>query len=144
MEPIIVEQTYLYSIELVLEALTDPAALAEWLMPGDFKPVVGHLVQFHCEPRPEYDGTIHVEVLEVDKPRKLSYSWKTNNMDKPSLVTFFLKPMSNGGTHLRMEHTGLEGDSGAIMYPLFKGGWAHKLGQQFPQTLAQLSRRKKN
>ena len=87
MDDIIIGQTYPYPIEYVWEALTDPAALSEWLMPGDFKPIVGHTLQFHCDPRPEFDGTVHVEILEVDKPRRLSYSWKTGDIKKPTVVT---------------------------------------------------------
>src|ERR1700675_3024487 len=99
MDPIVIEQTYPYSIEHVWEALTDPAALADWLMPGDFKPVVGHKVRFHCDPRAEFDGNVDVEVLEVDKPRRLSYSWKTSNMKKPTIVTYSLTPVKDGSTH---------------------------------------------
>jgi uncharacterized protein YndB with AHSA1/START domain len=139
MENIILEQAYPYSIELVREALTDPAALADWLMPGDFKPVVGHTLQFRCDPHPEFDGTIDVEILDARKRNRLSYSWKTSNMNKPSTVTFILTPTRDGGTHLRMEHTGLEGDSGKTMYPLFKGGWDLKLGSQLGPVIARLA-----
>ena len=142
MENIVVEQTYPYPIELVWEALTDPAALADWLMPGDFKPVVGHTLQFQCEPHPEFDGTIDVKILEAHKPDRLSYSWKTRNMTTPSTVTFILTPTRNGGTHLRMEHTGLEGDSGKIIYPLFKGGWELKLGSHLEPVIARLAKKR--
>jgi len=142
MENIVLEQTYPYSIEHVWEALTDPAAVADWLMPGNFKPVVGHKLQFHCEPHPEFDGRIDVEILKADKPNQLSYSWKTDNMNTPSTVTFILTPTRDGSTHLRMEHTGLEGDSGKIMYPLFKGGWELKLGSQLGPVIARLAKNK--
>lgn len=42
MDHVVIERTYSYSVELLWEALTDPESLAEWLMPGDFRPVVGH------------------------------------------------------------------------------------------------------
>jgi uncharacterized protein YndB with AHSA1/START domain len=142
MENILVVQTYPYSIEQVWEALTDPTALADWLMPGDFKPVVGHKLQFRCgEPHPEFDGSIDVQVLETNKPNRLSYSWKTKNMPKPSTVTFILTSTRDGGTHLRLEHSGLEGDSGKLMHPLFKGGWELKLGSQLGLVLARRDQR---
>lgn len=141
MDKIIVEQTYPYSIEHVWEALTDAAAIADWLMPGNFKPIVGHKLQFHCEPHAEFDGTIAVEILEANKPNRLSCSWQTSNMDKPSTVTFILTRMRKGGTHLRLEHTGLEGDSGKIMYPLFKGRWELKLGSQLGPLIARLAQK---
>ncbi len=141
MDDIVIEQTFPYPIEFVWEALTDPAAVAEWLMPGDFRPIVGHKLQFRCEPRPEFDGSINVEILEADKPKRLSYSWKTSNMNKPSTVTFILNPTRDGGTHLRLEHTGLEGESGRIMFPLFKGGWEHKLSLQLGPVVARLAQK---
>ena len=33
-------------------ALTDPQALAEWLMPNNFEPVAGHKFRFHVDPMP--------------------------------------------------------------------------------------------
>jgi len=141
MDNIVLEQTYPYAIEHVWTALTEPDALAEWLMPGEFKAVVGHKVTFRCDPQPEFDGTVEVEVLEVDRPRRLSYSWKTSNMNKPTTVTFILAPTRDGGTRLRLEHAGFEGDSGRTMLPLFKGGWGHKLSVQLKPVIAGLAKK---
>jgi uncharacterized protein YndB with AHSA1/START domain len=99
MDPIIVEQTYPYAIEHVWHAVTEPEAVAEWLMPGDFQAVVGHRFQFRCEPHPEFDGVIDVEILAVQKPYRFVYSWKTRNMPTPSTVTVRLSSMANEGTH---------------------------------------------
>ena len=139
MDHIVIEHTYPYSVNKVWEALTDPAALADWLMPGDFKPIVGHKVRFHCDPRPEFDGNVDVEVLVVDKPRRLSYSWKTSNMKSPTTVTYILTPTKDEGTRLRLEHSGFEGDSGKVMLPLFESGWGHKLSDELGPVLARLS-----
>jgi uncharacterized protein YndB with AHSA1/START domain len=38
--------------EDVWAALTDPQALAEWLMPNNFEPVVGRKFRFHVDPMP--------------------------------------------------------------------------------------------
>jgi uncharacterized protein YndB with AHSA1/START domain len=141
MDNIIVELIYPYSIEQVWEALTDPAALADWLMPGDFKPIVGHTLQFHCDAHPEFDGTVHVEILEVDKPRRLSYSWKTGDIKKPTIVTFILTPTHDGSTHLRLEHTGFDGDNGAQMHPLLKNGWGQKLSTLLGPVIARLAQK---
>ncbi len=139
MDRIVLEQTYAYAIEHVWVALTDPAALADWLMPGDFKAVVGHKLTFRCDPHPEFDGTVEVKILEVDRLRRLSYSWKTSNMKNPTTVTFILTPTDEGGTHLRLEHTGFEGDSGKTMFPIFKSGWGHKLCSQLEPVIARVS-----
>ncbi|MFI5304272.1 MAG: SRPBCC domain-containing protein [Nitrospiria bacterium] len=141
MEKIIIEYAYAFAIEHVWTALTDPAELADWLMPGDFKAVVGHKLTFRCNPQPEYDGTVEVEILEVDKPYRLSYSWKTSNMKKPTTVTFILTPTRDGGTHLRLEHSGFKGDIGKTMFPIFKGGWGHKLRLQLEPVIARLAKK---
>ena len=144
MDDIVLERTYPWSIEQVWEALTDPAALADWLMPGDFKAVVGHKVRFHCEPRDEFDGTVDVVVLEVDEPKRLSYSWKTSDMSAPTTVTYTLAALPAGGTRLRLEHTGFVGDNGRKTHPLFKGGWGEKLGTLLPRVLAALHGRRES
>jgi uncharacterized protein YndB with AHSA1/START domain len=53
-------------------ALTDPQALAEWLMPNNFEAIVGRKFRFHVDPMPgPYPGGSECEVLEVDAPRRL-------------------------------------------------------------------------
>jgi uncharacterized protein YndB with AHSA1/START domain len=136
MDDIVLEHVYPYSLEQVWEALTEPAALADWLMPGDFKPVVGHRVCFHCDPRAEFDGVVDVEVLEADRPRRLSYTWKTGDMRRPTTVTYTLTALPGGQTKLRLEHTGFAADNGPTTHPLFKQGWGHKLGDLLPRALA--------
>ena len=41
--------------ERVWKALTDRGWLAEWYMPDDFQPVVGHRFQFRTAPAPGFD-----------------------------------------------------------------------------------------
>jgi uncharacterized protein YndB with AHSA1/START domain len=143
MDDIVIEQTYPYSAEQVWEALTDPAALADWLMPGDFKPVVGHKFRWEgCEPRPEFDGNVDVVILEVNKPRQLSYSWKTSDMLTPTTVTFTLTPIAAGKTKLKLVHAGFTDANGKRTHPLFKGGWVEKLGKQLPDAIEHLTSRR--
>jgi uncharacterized protein YndB with AHSA1/START domain len=136
MDDIILERTFRHAVAHVWESLTDPQFLADWLMPGDFRPVVGHKVTLHCDPQPGFDGNVEVEVLEADKPRRLSYHWKTGSMKSPSTVTFILTPTGDGGTHLRLEHTGFEGDTGRVMREMFGSGWGHKLGALLDPVIA--------
>jgi uncharacterized protein YndB with AHSA1/START domain len=51
-------------------ALTDPRALAEWLMPNTFQPVVGHLFIFQVDPMPLCGHKTECEVVECDPPRR--------------------------------------------------------------------------
>jgi hypothetical protein len=63
------------SIERVWLALTDSKTLAKWVMDNDFKPVVGHKFQFRTEPNKWWNGIVDSEVLLVDEPNRLSYTW---------------------------------------------------------------------
>ncbi len=136
MDEIRLEAVFPQPVEQVFEALVDPQSLAEWLMPGDFAPVVGHKTRFRCEPKGDFDGIVDVEVLEVERPWRLSYSWRTTGMKKPTTVTFTLSSTPEGGTRLRLEHSGFEGDAGAAWRAMFGGGWRHKLERQLPAVIA--------
>lgn len=46
--------------------------LAQWVMENNFKPIVGYKCQFRNE---EIDLIVDSEVLVVEKPYKLSYTW---------------------------------------------------------------------
>lgn len=60
----------------VWRALTDPKALGTWLMPNDFVPELGHRFTFRTRPIPPYfDGIVHCEVIELDPPKSLAYTW---------------------------------------------------------------------
>ena len=62
--------------ERVWQALTDPALLARWLMPNDFKPVIGHVFTFRTEPVPQhgFDGVVHCTVLTLEPPRLMRFT----------------------------------------------------------------------
>jgi len=77
------------SIEQVWNALTDSDTLAKWIWDNDFKPVVGHKFQFRTEPNEWWDGIVDSEVLEVDEPHKLSYTWVSAG--ESTTVTWTLK-----------------------------------------------------
>ena len=60
--------TYAHGIEDVWTALTDPYALAEWLMPTTFfEPIVGSKFRFQFDPdRLSPSGIVDCEVIEVE------------------------------------------------------------------------------
>src|SRR5262245_55697929 len=76
MSEVALDATYPHPPERVWRALTEPQELAAWLMPNDFAPVVGHRFQFKVKPQLGWRGIVDCEVLEVDRPRTLSYSWQ--------------------------------------------------------------------
>lgn len=126
MGEITVEAVYPHPPERVWRALTDPDQLESWLMENDFEPRVGHRFRFREEPRPGWRGIVDCEVLEVEEPRRLSYSWRGREEGEPTVVTFTLEPVE-GGTRLRLEHTGFSGLGGFFTRLILSRGWKKKL-----------------
>lgn len=116
---VVTERTFPHSQEKLWRALTESPLLAQWLMNNDFEPVVERKFQLRAEPVPGWDGVIDCEVLIVDAPKTLSYSWRSMGLD--SVVRFTLTP-AQGGTHLRMEQSGFRADQQAA-YQGATYGW---------------------
>ena len=96
------------SIDRVWSSLTNSATLAKWIYPNDFKAAVGHRFQFRAEPSQWWDGIINGEVLEVDEPRLLRYTWISGGEN--TTVTWTLNQSDDGVTHLHLEHAGFQQD----------------------------------
>ncbi|NMG09919.1 SRPBCC domain-containing protein [Brasilonema sp. UFV-L1] len=101
------EVFYPHPPQRVWQVLTNRRALAAWLMENDFEPRVGHKFRFQDSTLPGLDESIDCEVIELDEPKRLSYTWQDKFMPKPSIVTWVLEPQE-GGTQLRLEHRILE------------------------------------
>jgi len=109
-----------HSPEKVWRALTDPALLAEWLLPAvELQLAPGAAFTFKTQPYPGWDGTVNCRFLEIEPQRKLSYTWTVPFLD--TVVTFTLTP-SALGTRLSLVQSGFTSDqkreSGGARY-----GW---------------------
>jgi uncharacterized protein YndB with AHSA1/START domain len=123
----------------VWRALTDPAEMAQWLMANDFEPRVGHRFRFRAKPQPGWRGIVDGEVLEVDPPRRLSYSWTGDpSWKRPTRVTWTLVP-SGGGTRLTLEHDGFEGIGGVLLSYMMGSGWRRMLRGKLAAVLDRLA-----
>ncbi len=122
---VVMERDLPHAPEKVWRALTTPALLEDWLMKNDFEPRVGHRFAFRMDPVPNWDGVVLAEVLEVEKPTRLSYSWGAFGL--VSTVTWTLTP-TPGGTHVRMEHRGF-GPSNENAYRGATAGWSRFIGR---------------
>jgi uncharacterized protein YndB with AHSA1/START domain len=118
----------------VWRALTEPALLAEWLLPvlGDaFELAQGAAFTFKTDPYPGWDGTVHCEFVEIEEQTKLSYSWRVPFLD--TLVTFTLTPTASG-TRLTLVQSGFKPEQkqnfGGARY-----GWK-MMGGKLEQLLA--------
>jgi uncharacterized protein YndB with AHSA1/START domain len=130
------DTVYPHSPERVWRALTDSAAMADWLMPNDFQPRLGHKFQFRTKPAPGFDGIVNCEVVELDPPRTLAYTWRGGGID--TLVRFVLEPAPEG-TRLKFEHTGFRGARAVMVSFIMGSGWTSKiLPKQLPDAVARM------
>lgn len=125
-KPLIVERVYNAAIEKVWKAITDRDQMKEWYFDlQEFKPEVGFRFQFT-------GGDDHVqylhecEVLVVDPPHKLSYSWRYPDYRGYSVLTWELFEEGKNRTRLKLTHEGLESfphENPNFRVESFTGGW---------------------
>jgi uncharacterized protein YndB with AHSA1/START domain len=121
---LVIERVMPHPPEKIWRALTQSSLVEEWLMKNDFQPAAGHRFSFRATPVPGWNGIIDCKVLVVEPHSRLSYSWGTMGME--SVVAWTLTP-TEGGTHVRMEHSGFRQDQEAA----YKGasyGWKNFIG----------------
>ena len=110
------EARFAHSVEQVWNAIARADALAQWLMPNDFEPRVGHVFTLDAGPP---RGLIDAEVLELDPPTRMQWRWTIDGV--PTTVTITLRADADG-TVLELEHTGLPTDPRGR----FDRGWVDK------------------
>jgi uncharacterized protein YndB with AHSA1/START domain len=129
---------YPHPIDRVWRALTDRDALARWLMPNDFEPVLGHAFQFRTDPAPGWDGVVHCRVLELDAPRLLRISWRGGPID--TVVTWRLTPEAGDRTRLEFQQSGFDGLRAIMVSFILGRGWPGMYERLLPAVLDQLAR----
>ena len=102
------ELTFAQPPDAVWRALTNSAALAEWLYPNDFEPRVGHRFTFRVPPKPQLEEgmIIHCEVIACVAPSELVFTWVVDEFLN-TRVSYRLEP-DGTGTRVLFEHTGFE------------------------------------
>jgi uncharacterized protein YndB with AHSA1/START domain len=118
---------YTTTIEKLWSALTDSSKLAKWVanihtgqpMENDFKPVVGHRFQFRTQPNEFWNGIIEGEVLIVDAPNRVSYTWSSGA--EKHTITWTLQDLGDGKVNLHLEQSGI---SNAPALEGAKYGWS--------------------
>jgi uncharacterized protein YndB with AHSA1/START domain len=120
--------------EKVWRALTEPALLAEWLLPVfDLELEPGAAFLFKTQAYPGWDGTVNCRFIEIEPHRKLSYSWNVPFLE--TVVMFTLTPTA-AGTRLDLVQSGFKPEqkreSGGARY-----GWK-MMGEKLVDLLARI------
>ena len=84
---------------------------------GRFATVVGTKFRFIAKPKPGWNGVVDCEVLEVNEPSLLRYTWADGAGGDGTEVVYRLEPRA-GGTRFTYEHTGFTGVGGFFMAKL--------------------------
>jgi len=111
----------------VWEYLTESELIALWLMPNNFKPILGYEFQFKTKPIPsmDLDGIFHCQVLEMIPFQKLIYSWKGGSGDGvftlDTIVEWTLEKQGKG-TKLFLKQTGFK-EANLSIFTGMTSGW---------------------
>lgn len=131
---------YPHSPAKVWRAVTDPALIPLWTATGaggrteGFATVVGTKFQFIGKPKPGWNGVVDCEVLEVDAPSLLRWSWTDTSSGDTTEVVYRIEPHA-GGTRFTYDHTGFTGASGFFMAQLLGHVRRKMLGQGLTAVL---------
>ncbi len=133
---------YPYPLEEVWQVLTDPAYVGRWTTTGQggrpegFAAVPGTRFRFVGKPVMGWAGVVYCEVIEVDAPRFLHYTWKGDEDTRAvTNVTYRLEPTA-AGTRFTWTHTGFTGLGGLAMSKLLGNVRRKMLGDGVPAVLA--------
>ena len=130
-EEIVIDEVFPHAPETIWRTLTSGKLMGRWLgmEPAGFKPAVGNRFTYRTTPAGEWDGTIRCEVLDAIPNERFVYSWKGGHEGNvgygaplDTVVTFTLKKVE-GGTRLRLVHSGFVLPRNDTAYRNMSGGW---------------------
>lgn len=140
---IVVEEHFPHAPETLWRALTDGALIQKWMMPpSGFEAVEGSEFTFTTTPAGEWDGTIRCRVLEIVPYQRFTYSWQGGHHANigygsklDTVVAWTLTP-AEGGTRLRMVHSGFVLPKNEVALSNMSGGWK-KVLPRLGETLSE-------
>lgn len=137
---IVVERRLAHPPDLVWRSLTDHRLITRWLMANDFAPILGHRFTLQTKPVGDWDSVVRCEVLAIEPPRLLRYSWRGGSDSNPrhgarpdTTVTWTLAPDA-GGTLLCMVHDGFASPGNDFAHDVMQRGWIRAV-----ETMARLA-----
>lgn len=131
LQEIVVEEVFPHAVETIWRALTDGELIGRWIMvPTGFAPIVGTRFTFQTTAAGAWDGVIHCQVLEVVPHELFSYAWQGGHESNigygaplDTVVTWTLSHVE-GGTRLRLVHSGFVVPRNDSALKTMSGGWA--------------------
>jgi uncharacterized protein YndB with AHSA1/START domain len=136
-----VVREYPYPIEEVWAVLTEPEQVAKWTTtgqggrPGGFAPVPETRFRFVGKPTMGWAGVVCCEVIAVNAPHSMHYTWKGDeDADDVTDVTYLLEE-TPGGTRFTWHHTGFTGVGGFAMSKLLGNVRRKMLTEGVPPVL---------
>ncbi|MGW4242926.1 SRPBCC family protein [Nocardia sp. NPDC004722] len=134
---------YPYTPVQVWQAVTDPALVPLWTATGrggrpvGFRSEPGARFQFIGKPTPGWNGIVDCQILEIDAPKLLRYSWTSGEGGQLTTVTYRLEPRDTG-TRFTYDHTGYTGVGGLLLSALLGRVRRRMLSVGLPAVLAEL------
>jgi uncharacterized protein YndB with AHSA1/START domain len=127
---IVVDEVFPHAPEQLWKTLTNGELMGRWLMaPTGFAPVKGTHFTFQTTPGGAWDGVIHCQVLEAIPNERLVYAWRGGHERNvgygaplDTVVTWTLARV-NGGTRLRLVHSGFVLPRNETAYKGMSEGW---------------------
>ena len=133
---VIIEQSFDAPSDKVWKALTDNSQMKEWYFDIDsFRPEAGF--KFHFTAGDDKKKYLHVcQITEVIPGKKISYTWRYNDFEGNSLLSFELFDEGNY-TRLKLIHSGLETFPNLPVFSpeSFRKGWDYIIGISLKEFL---------
>ncbi|QED49400.1 SRPBCC family protein [Cytobacillus dafuensis] len=109
----------------VFEAIVDPEKMANyWFSSGTARVEQGKKIIWRYD---EYNAEVVINVLEVEKNRKIVFSWGKEGQE--TVVTIELKDLDHTSTIIEVNESGLKEDDPEIVSKMIgqKEGWVYML-----------------
>ena len=129
-QEIVVDEFFPHAPQTIWKLLTTGELIGRWLMaPTGFEPVAGKRFTFQTTSAGAWDGVIHCQVLEATPNERLAYAWKGGHEENvgygsplDTVVTWTLSRVE-GGTRLRLVHSGFVTPKNDSAFKTMSGGW---------------------
>lgn len=140
------QRFYPHPVDVVWAALTEPEALAQWLMPNNIVPRRGEAFEFRIDPMGPISGLVKCRIIELEPPAagraRMLWGWTQTGKGAIAppgsgemLIDWTLEA-HEGGTRLTLTQTGLEALPW-LYRKMMQFGWGTMLKRWLPVVCRQ-------